>query len=287
VWTPLDGLNPDEAVEACGRLEEWGYSALWMPEAVGRDPFALIGFLAARTSKLIFATGIANIYARDAITMRASRESLHETSGGRFILGLGVSHSPIVEAVRGHDYGKPVATMRRYLEALEAAPYAVPSAKESPPVVLAALRPKMLALAGERTAGAHPFAVPPEHTAAAREILGDGPLLAPAQKVLLEKDASKAREIARRACAIYASLANYQNNLRLFGFDEKDWENGPSDRLVDALVAWGDEKAIAERVDQHYQAGADHVCIEPLNPSGEFRPDLRVLEALAPGKNTT
>jgi probable F420-dependent oxidoreductase len=282
VWTWLDTFPAAEAVEFARRVEAWGYSALWIPEAVAREPFSLLGYLAANTRSLVLATGIANIYARDPMTMRATQKTLAELSGGRFLLGLGVSHEHLVSKVRGHEYKKPVATMRAYLEAMEKALYMGPQPKEDAPIVLAALRPKMLALAGEKTQGAHPYFVTPEHTARAREILGKGALLCPEQKVLLETSASKARDVARRAMAIYTGLPNYQNNLRTLGFSDADFQGGGSDRLVDAIVAWGDEKAIAARIRAHHDAGADHVCIQPLRPDGVPGPDPRVLEALAP-----
>lgn len=282
VWTWLDGMSAGAASEFCGRLEAWGYGTLWTPEAVGRDPFALIGFLAARTAKLCFATGIANIYARDPMSMRAIRETLGEASGGRFVMGLGVSHAHLVHGVRGHDYQKPVTTMRGYLEAMEGALYMGAKPAQQAPLVIAALRKNMLKLASEKADGAHPYFVTPEHTARARKILGEAAILAPEQKVLLEPDASKARATARAAMKIYMGLPNYQNNLRWLGFDEADWEGDGSDRLVDAIVAWGDEKAIAGRIQEHYDAGADHVCIQPLHPEGLALPDERVLEAMAP-----
>jgi probable F420-dependent oxidoreductase len=283
VWTWLDALPGPEALHFARRVEALGYGALWIPEALGRDPFALLGALATATERLVLATGIANIYARDAMTMQAARKTLGELSGGRFLLGLGVSHAPMVEGLRGHAYGKPVATMSAYLEAMEKAPYAGPAPKEDPPIVLAALRPKMLELAARRARGAHPYFMTPEHTARAREILGAGPWLCPEQKVLLETDASKARAVARRAMQIYLGLPNYLNALRWLGYADRDLAGGGSDRLVDAIVAWGDERAIAARVASHRDAGADHVCVQPLRPDGAPGPDLRVLEALAPG----
>jgi probable F420-dependent oxidoreductase len=188
----------------------------------------------------------------------------------------------MVEGIRGHSYGRPVATMRSYLDAMEKAPYVGPAPQEAAPVVLAALRPNMLRLSGERTRGAHPYFVNPDHTARAREILGEGPWLCPEQKVLLEPDASRARTVARQAMAMYLGLPNYRASLRWLGFGDADMEGGGSDRLVDAIVAWGDEKPIAERIQAHRDAGADHVCIQPLRPDGGPGPDLRVLEALAP-----
>jgi len=282
VWTWLDGMTGDEAKTFARGIEEQGYAAIWVPEAVGRDPFATLGYLAAHTSRLVLATGIANIYARDPLCMRAVRETLGDLSGGRLLLGLGVSHAPMVTGMRGQEYRPPVATMRAYLEAMEKAPYQGPAPAEPAPLVLAALRPKMLALAGERADGAHPYNVTPEHTARAREILGPKALLCPEQKILFETDASKARALARRTLQIYLALPNYRNNLKWLGFEETDFEDGGSDRLIDALVAWGDEDSIRERIRAHFDAGADHVCIQPLRPDGEMGPDLRALEVLAP-----
>jgi probable F420-dependent oxidoreductase len=282
VWTWLDHLPAPEAAEFVNQLEEWGYGALWIPEAVGRDPFAIIGYLAARTSRIVLATGIANIYARDALTMRAVRETLGEASQGRFLLGLGVSHQPMVTGMRKHEYGKPIETMRGYLEAMSAAVYMGPTPAEPAPVVLAALRPRMLALSRDAANGAHPYFVPPEHTARAREILGKNAWLCPEQMVLLETDASKARAIARQNIQIYLGLPNYRNNLKWLGFAEADLDNGGSDRLVDAIVAWGDEKLIADRIQAHHDAGADHVCIQAFRSDGERGFDMRVLETFAP-----
>jgi len=282
VWTFFDRLPARPAVQLAQQIEAWGYSALWFPEAVGRDPFSIISYLAAHTKKLVFATGIANIYARDAMAMRAIQQTVGELSGNRFVLGLGVSHAPMVAGLRGHAYGKPVATMRAYLDAIEKATYLGPAPSEETPIVIAALRPNMLRLAAERCAGAHPYNVTPEHTARAREILGAGPTLAPEQMVLRETEPAKARAIARKNLGIYLTLPNYQNNWKWLGFDDADFANGGSDRLIDAIVAWGDEQAIAARIQAHFDAGADHVCIQTFRPDGEAGPDLRLLEALAP-----
>jgi probable F420-dependent oxidoreductase len=283
VWTWLDSMPAADALAFARRVEGWGYAALWIPEAVGREPFGMLGWLAGGTTRLVLATGIANLYARDAMTTRAARDTLAELSGGRFVLGLGVSHAPMVTGVRGHAYGRPLETMRAYLDAMEKAPYQGPSPAEPAPLVLAALRPRMLALAAEKARGAHPYLVPPEHTARARGILGPDRWLCPEQKVLLERDASAARAVARRNLQIYLALPNYQKNLEWLGFGAADLAGGGSDRLIDALVAWGDEKAIAARVQAHFDAGADHVCIQPLRADGQMGPDLRILEALAPG----
>jgi probable F420-dependent oxidoreductase len=282
VWCFMDGLPAGPAADLARRVESLGYDALWIPEAVGRHPFAHAAWLLANTQRLIVATGIANLYARDAHASAAARNTLAEQSSGRFLLGLGVSHAPFVEGVRGHRYEKPVATMRTYLEAMDKAPYAAVPPAETPPTVIAALGPRMLKLAAERTRGAHPYLVPPEHTAQAREILGPGPWLCTEQKVLLETNASRAREVARKAAAIYLNLPSYRNNLKRLGYTDADLDGGGSDRLIDAVVAWGDEKTIADRIQAHRDAGASHVCIQPLHPEGKPLPDERILEVLAP-----
>ncbi len=282
VWTTLDTMSADEAADFARRVEGWGYSALWIPEAVGRDPFALIGYLAARTESLVFCTGIANIYARDPMTMRAIHKTLSDLAPGRFVLGVGVSHHHLVGRVRGHEYEKPLTKMKGFLDAFEGALYLGRQPDEEAPLVLAALRDKMLGLAAERTRGAHPYLVPPEHTARARKVMGPDAWLCPEQMVLCESDAAKAREIARKNLDVYIRLPNYQNNLRQFGFEDADFEQGGSDRLVDEIVAWGNEQAIRDRIEAHWKAGADHVCIQPFRPDGGVGPDIDLLERIAP-----
>jgi len=284
VWSWLDSFTAPEAADFARKLEGWGYSALWIPEAVGRDPFSLISYLAAETESLVFATGIANIYARDPMTLKAIHKTVAELAPRRFVLGLGVSHEHLVSKVRGHEYKKPLTAMRNHLDAMQNALYMGAEPAEEAPIVLAALRDRMLGLAAERTRGAHPYFVPPEHTARAREVMGAGAWLCPEQKVLLESDPSKARPIARAAMKVYLGLPNYQNNLRQFGYGDDDFANGGSDRLVDAIVAWGDEKRIADRIQAHHDAGADHVCIQAIPPSTDagLGPDLAILEAMAP-----
>jgi probable F420-dependent oxidoreductase len=284
VWTWMDGFSAPEAAEFAGRLEDWGYSALWVPEAVGRDPFTLLGYLAARTEKLVLATGIANIYARDPMTMKAIHKTMAEAAPGRFVLGIGVSHGHLVSGVRGHEYKKPIPVMRDYLDAMDSALYMGREPEEEAPIVLAALRDRMLGLAASRTRGAHPYLTPPEHTARAREVMGPDAWLCPEQMVLLETDASRAREIARANLGVYIGLPNYQNNLKQFGLTDADFTDGGSDRLVDTVVAWGDEKAIADRIQAHHDAGANHVCIQPFRTDDQPGPDERILEALAPGR---
>jgi probable F420-dependent oxidoreductase len=281
VWTWLDAMSYGDAGDFAAEIEQLGYSALWIPEAVGRDPFVLLAVLAGKTQSLYLATGIANIYARDAMAMNAARRSMDELTGGRLVLGLGVSHTEMVSTMRQHEYGKPVATMRNYLQAMENAFYAGPQPEKSGPVLLGALRDKMIGLSGDSADGAHPYFVTPEHTARARAVLGPDKLLAPEQKVLLISDATEARAVARQAMAGYLGLQNYCNNLKTLGFTDEDLENGGSDRLVDAIVAWGDENTIAKRIEAHWEAGADHVCIQALRPDGEMGADMDALRALA------
>jgi probable F420-dependent oxidoreductase len=283
VWTWLDMMSTPQAAEFAAEVEGLGYSALWTPEAVGRDPFALISRLSASTTKLVFATGIANIYARDPMSLNAIKHTVGEITGGRFVLGLGVSHIPLVVNVRGHAYGKPVTTMRNYLDAMDKSLYAGPKAPAEPPIVLAALRQNMLKLCAERASGAHPYNVTPEHTRRARAILGAGPTLAPEQMVLRETNPVKAREVARKNLATYLPLPNYYENWRWLGFQDADWQGGGSDRLIDAIVCWGGEDKIRAHIQAHFDAGADHVCIQPFRPDGGPGPDLDLLRALAPG----
>jgi probable F420-dependent oxidoreductase len=282
VWAFIDSMTAPEAVRFAQQVEAWGYSALWIPEAVGRDPFSIISYLAAHTKTLVFATGIANIYARDPMAMNAIHKTVSELAPDRFVLGLGVSHAPLVKDIRGHAYQKPVSTMRAYLQAMQNALYMAPNSPEPAPIVLGALRENMLRLSAEKAAGAHPYFVPPEHTAWARNILGPDALLCPEQMVLRETDADKARQIARAHTTTYTGLDNYKNNLKQFGFVESDFDNGGSDKLVDAIVAWGDEQALQSRIRAHWQAGANHVCVQALTDEVQRGPDLAALEMLAP-----
>jgi probable F420-dependent oxidoreductase len=283
VWAPMDVLTAAEGAEFAQRVEAWGYSALWLPESRGRNVLVHSSWLLANTRNLIVAPGIANIYARDAMAMANGQRALAEQSGGRFLLGIGVSHPPMVAGLRGHHYGKPVATMRAYLQEMALAPYVAPEPPEKPLTILAALGPRMLALSAELADGAHPYNVPPEHTAEARRVLGLGKLLCPEIWVLLETDPAKARSAARQALASYLKLDNYVNNWRRLGFDNDDLAGGGSDRLIDANVAWGTEEAIRKRIQEHWEAGADHVCIQSISPDGSRRPDEKVLALLAPG----
>jgi probable F420-dependent oxidoreductase len=282
VWYFFDGIPAEQAAQAAQRIEGLGYSALWIPETVGRHPLVHASWLLSQTGKLIVATGIANIYHREPGVSMQAQKTLAEQSGNRFLLGLGVSHKPLVEGVRGLAYGPPVATMRKYLDAMEASPYQGTSPSEEPPTVIAALGPKMLELAREKCTGAHPYFTSPVHTAMAREVLGPDKWLCVEQKVILEADAGKARDLARPVAKIYTGLPNYRNNWLRMGFDESDFEHGGSDRFIDATFAWGSVDSIRARIQEHLDAGASHVCIQPVNPNGQFG-DLHweALEALA------
>jgi len=281
VFCFTDALTPTQLTELAQRTESLGYAALWYPEVLSYESFSLSGFLLQQTQTLIVATGIANIYARDATTTKQGQHSLSRLYGGRFLLGLGVSHTALVEDARGHQYGRPVATMRGYLDAMDKAVEIAPPVEVEPPTVLAALGPRMTELAAERTSGAFPYNVTPEHTARARHIVGPDKWLCVEQKVLLVQEPTKAREVARQTMDFYMGLPNYLNNWLRLGFSETDLANGGSDRFLDAMVAWGDESAIQRRIQAHFDAGASHVCIQALHPEGEPVPDWQALTACA------
>jgi probable F420-dependent oxidoreductase len=278
VWFFLDSMTAAETAAYAQRVERLGYSALWIPEAVGREPFAHAGYLLSNTQKLIIATGIANIWARDPMTMSAAARTLAELSGGRFLLGIGVSHAPLVERLRGHSYKKPYSYMKDYLAKMKTAMseptmYQCVKPKEEPPILLAALHPKMLALSASDAGGTHTYFVPPEHTAKARATVGREAWICAAQ----------ARTAARAYMKTYVPrLPNYTNNLKALGWKDEEFKDGCSDRLVDAIVAWGTAEQIRSRIDAHLRAGATHVCILPLRPDGKPVPDERATEALAP-----
>ena len=281
LWHFLDAFPTSIARAAAREIEQLGFKALWIPEALGREAFTHAALLLGATERLIVATGIANVWARDAMAMAAAQKTLAEAYPGRFLLGMGVSHAPLVAGMRGHDYARPLTYLRRYLDAMDAAPYMAAAPAEAPPRVLAALHPKSLELARERAWGSHPYFVPPEHTARARRALGPGKLLAPEQMVCFERDPSAARAVARQAMQMYLGLPNYVRNLRALGFGSDDVANGGSDRLVDGIVAWGGIDAIATRVKAHHDAGADHVCLQVLRakPTELPREEWRELAA--------
>jgi probable F420-dependent oxidoreductase len=283
VWLgPLSLRAAEETREIAQELEQLGYSAIWFGEGVGtKECFTQAATLLAWTERAVVATGIANIYARDPMAMANGARTLADAYPARFLLGIGVSHAPSV-AERGHEYARPLTAMRAYLDAMDEAIFRGVEPAEPASLVLAALGPRMLELAAERTSGAHPYFTPPEHTAMAREVMGEGPLLAPEQAFLLETDPGTARAKAREHMTYYLRLGNYRKNLLRLGFTDDDLDGGGSDRLVDAIVAWGDVDAVRDRVKAHLDAGADHVCVQavgsdPLEELSRVAPMIREL----------
>jgi probable F420-dependent oxidoreductase len=282
IWTAQLDLQPAAlAREAAAELDELGFGALWIPEAVGREAISHAAVLLDATERLVVATGVAVIFNRLPGVTTAAQRLLADDSGGRFLLGLGASHAPMVEGMLGEVWDRPLARMRDYLDAMDNAFTVSPAPPDAPPRVLAALGPKMLRLAAGHAWGALTYFVPVEHTAEARLHLGHGPMLFVEQAAVLESDAEVARAIGRKHMAIYLTLPNYVNNLRRLGWGADDLADGGSDALVDALVAWGDVDAVAGRVAAHHDAGADHVCIQVLGPDATAVP-LDQWRALGP-----
>jgi probable F420-dependent oxidoreductase len=256
---------------------------LWYPESLSYEAVALAGFLLSQTGQLTIASGIANIYARDAVTSAQGHDSLNALYGGRFILGLGVSHVPLVERARGHAYGKPVATMAAYLDAMAEANIDPTIKLAERAVVLAALGPNMLALSRTASKGALPYCVNPEHTAQAREILGPDAWLCVEQKICLCPDESTARAVASQQMARYLALPNYRNNWLRLGFSEDELAGDGAPRFLDAMVVWGGERQIQDCIEAHRQAGADQVVLQAFRPDGGPGADPAALDAFAPG----
>lgn len=250
--------DPAESADAAAELDELGFPALWIPD-VGGPVFDAVGRLLDATTRAVIATGILNLWMHAPGDVAESFAALTAEHGDRFLLGIGVSHAPLIDARQPGKYRKPLAATAAFLDGLDAAPRPVPADSR----VLAALGPKMLALSASRARGAHPYLVTPEHTAAARSALGDAPLLLPEQTVILTGSADEARRIGTDWLRSYLALPNYANNLLRSGFSEDDLTQ-VSDRLFDAIIAWGDEAAILRRVDEHRSAGADHVCVQVL-----------------------
>lgn len=283
VWSgDLNDAPTQLARTAAAQIERLGYGALWISEGfASKEAFTHAGLLLAATRQLVIATGVANIWARDAIAANAAAHTLAEAFPDRFVLGLGASHGPEVH-IRGHHYTKPLTAMRTYLDTIDTAGYDSPRAPRPPHRVLGALRPGMMALARDRASGAHPYFVTPEHTQKARALLGDGPFLAPEQAVLLQTDPVAARALARhRYLSLSITRPNYINHLRELGYNDEDLADGGSDRLVDALVAWGDADTIRRRILEHFDAGADHVAIKPITATANDL-GLKQLRELAP-----
>jgi probable F420-dependent oxidoreductase len=284
VWlSRLGRVGAGEARDAVRRIEDLGYGSLWIGEtSVSKEVLTHAGLLLAASERIVVGTGIASIWARDAVAAHAAAVTLGEAYPGRFVLGLGVSHRDLV-GDRGHSYDRPLAAMRQYLDDLQASRCDAPAGDVPVPVVLAALGPKMLALAGERTAGAHTYFMPVEHTRRARELLGPGRLLVPEQAVVVTDRPDEARAWAREHMAFYLGQPNYVQALRTLGVTDEDLAGGGSDRLVDLLVAWGPAEVVAQRVREQLAAGADHVVLQPLGPTTDAAVDqLRVLAPALP-----
>ena len=290
-WGHLDSLPIEEARAYARRVDQLAYGTLWVPETVGREPFTLLGLLAAETSEITLGTSIVSIWGHDAQATRMAAMTLHEATGGRFALGLGVSHLHLAEKLRGHTYERPLTRMREYLAAYRAAVYRGPIASQAadPPILIAALRERMLALAATDADGAFPYLVTPERVAWMRGVLDSAaagresrPILAVSMPAALEPDPEAARASARAYLAHYLRTPAYQASWSQQGFAEADWEKPGSDRLVDAMVARGDVDALRVRLAELVAAGADHVAVIPLGPDGTTE-HLSTLEALARG----
>jgi probable F420-dependent oxidoreductase len=264
LWSSnLNSLPVPQAKEAVAEIEELGYAALWFGEAQGREAFTNASMLLSATSRLVVATGIANIFVRDAWATNAAAKTLAGAYPDRFVLGLGVSHRPMVE-MRGHDYRSPLSTMRAYLKDMREAQFMAVQPEHDPPCILAVLGPKMLELSRDLADGAHPYLVTPQHTAEARKILGKGPLLAVEQAVAPTDDREEALRLARSHLSRYMRLPNYRNSWLRQGFREDDLSGEGGERLAEGLVAWGSESDIRKRVSEHLSAGADQVCVQVL-----------------------
>jgi probable F420-dependent oxidoreductase len=289
VWSSFDRLGAEQAIAFAHAAEMRGFDLLWTQETAGRDPFALLGHLAAQTTRIGLGVGIAIIHGRDPVAMRAGASTVHELSAGRMVLGLGVSHRDTVTEVRGHPYGRPWSAMRDYLDAYDAAPYRGPTPFGAPAVVVAALRRRMLELAATRADGAFPYLVPLSYVGRARRTLDAAaeaagrprPRLIVSQACLLETDPADARRAAHRYLDRYLGLPNYLANLRECGYTDDELAKPGADRLVHDLVAWGDAPAIRVRLREMLAAGADHVALIPLTHEGQHA-DQATMEALAP-----
>jgi len=281
VWLgSMANLPAADLRRAVVEIEQMGFGTIWLGEAIGREPFAGAALILSATSRVTVATGIANIWVRDATAMMNGARTLAEAWPNRFVLGIGVSHVPLVK-VRGHQYERPLSAMRAYLQAMENAPYRPAMPKPPPPILLAALGVKMLQLARERTAGAHPYFVPVEHTLEARGILGDDRALAPELALVFARNREGARATGDRYMRTYLNLENYRRNLVRMGWPQDELEPPGSDRIFDAVVAWGPDEEIARKVRLHHEAGADHVAVQVLTPAPERAP-TEELRRLAP-----
>lgn len=283
VFTFTDSMDATQLAELARRVEELGYSTLWYPEAFNYEPFAIGGYLLSHSKKLVVASGIANIYARDAASSVMGHNSLNKLYGERFVLGLGVSHAPLVSDLRGHEYKQPLATMRAYLDRMDQAWAALGGAPAEKRVVIAALGPQMAKLAGERTLGTFPYNITPAQVGMSNTAMGGKGVIICEQKVCLCEDPVLARKTARAALNPYMGLPNYYKNWFRLGFDENDLKDGGSDRLMDAMVLWGSAAQIKAKLKAYFDQGAAQVVVQPIRADGKPGACWQVLEALAPG----
>jgi probable F420-dependent oxidoreductase len=284
IWTfAHESLPAERSGEIAAELESLGYAAMWLPEAWGREAFTNAGLMLRATSSMIIATGIANIWARDAVAASNAAKTLNAAYDDRFVLGLGVSHRPLVERLRGHEYATPVAAMREYLTAMDAAPMRAPEGERRYARVIAALGPKMLGIGATLADGVHPYLVTPEHTAEARAAVGDK-FIGVEQAVVLGQDRDEFLVRAHTYLGFYTGLENYTNSWRRLGFSDEDFVRGGSERLCEALVVHGDEGAVLARVNEHRDAGADHVCLQVLGDETNAPPfeEWRRLRSILP-----
>jgi len=277
----FDTLRGKEVGPFARKIEQLGYDALWVPEIMGREIFSLSTYVLSQTERLAVGTGVAIAYTYEPIAAMGAARALSELFDNRFILGLGVSNKTY-NTRRGVAYDKPVAFMRDYITKMKAAPYNAPKPQHEPPIVLAAMMPKMLQLAASDTQGTLTYFATTEQVVGYRKALGPQPWLGAVQLVMLETDATRARAAARRYMQIYMAIEHYLHRLRALGFSDEDFTNGGSDRLVDAIVAWGTETQIRDRITAQFNAGANHVGIVPLRSDGAAGADERGLQALAP-----
>jgi probable F420-dependent oxidoreductase len=279
----VDTMSGPECVHFAQAVEKLGYSTLWVPEIFGRDPFVMSTYMLAATNRIMVGTAIANVWKREPMATAAAARNLAELYQDRFILGLGVSAGPFMRR-NGLRYEKPVDYVREYLTRIKSAPYKAPTPKVEPPVVLASLRPRMLRLAASESDGVITALTPPSMVARMREVLGPSKLLLAQQMVMLETDAGKARAAIREFMRFYMNAPPYRRHFTDLGFNDDDMKNGGSDRLLDSIIAWGDENILRERIKMHEQAGASHVYLIPLGVERGRLPEMRVVEALAPNK---
>ncbi len=282
VFTFTDSMDATQLAELARRVEELGYSTLWYPEAFNYEPFAIGGYLLSHSKKLVVASGIANIYARDAASSVMGHNSLNKLYGERFVLGLGVSHAPLVSDLRGHEYTQPLATMRAYLDRMDQAWAALGGAPAEKRVVIAALGPQMAKLAGERTLGTFPYNITPAQVGMSNTAMGGKGVIICEQKVCLCEDPVLARKTARAALNPYMGLPNYYKNWFRLGFDESDLKDGGSDRLMDAMVLWGSAAQIKAKLKAYFDQGAAQVVVQPIRADAKPGPCWQALAALAP-----